>query len=191
MNERLYFDWNATAPLRGKPGAAVLAALDVTGNPSSVHAEGRTARRLVEEARESVALLVAAEPRNVAFTSGGTEANMLALTPASGTGTAVQGKLLISAIEHVSVLAGGRFPASTVERLPVTGSGQIDLSALDRSLAQLAGRVLVSVMLANNETGVVQPVSQVASRVRNAGGVLHVDAVQAPGRIGCDIKALG
>jgi cysteine desulfurase len=191
MNERLYFDWNATAPLRREARAAVLAALDVTGNPSSVHAEGRTARRLVEEARENVALLVAAEPRNVAFTSGGTEANMLALAPASEAGATAQRKLLVSAIEHPSVLTGGRFPASAVERLPVTGNGQIDLLALDRRLAELAGRVLVSVMLANNETGVVQPVPQVASRVHHAGGVLHVDAVQAPGRITCDINALG
>jgi cysteine desulfurase len=191
MNERLYFDWNATAPLRREARAAVLAALDVTGNPSSVHAEGRTARRLVEEARENVALLVAAKPRNVAFTSGGTEANMLALTPASDTDATAHAKLLVSAIEHPSVLAGGRFPASAVEILPVTGSGQIDLSVLDRRLAELAGRHLVSVMLANNETGVVQPVSQVASRVHGAGGVLHVDAVQAPGRIACDINALG
>jgi cysteine desulfurase len=191
MNERLYFDWNATAPLRREARAAVLAALDVTGNPSSVHAEGRTAHRLVEEARENVALLVAAQPRNVAFTSGGTEANMLALAPASDAAATAPTKLLVSAIEHSSVLAGGRFSPSAIERLPVTGSGQIDLSALDRHLAELAGRVLVSVMLANNETGVVQPVSQVASLVHNAGGVLHVDAVQAPGRIACDINALG
>jgi cysteine desulfurase len=191
MNERLYFDWNATAPLRREARAAVLAALDVTGNPSSVHAEGRTARRLVEEARENVALLVAAEPRNVAFTSGGTEANMLALTPAAATATAAPAKLLVSAIEHSSVLAGGRFPASAIERLPVTGNGEIDLSALERRLAEIDGRVLVSVMLANNETGVVQPVSQVAALVHQAGGLLHVDAVQAPGRIICDINALG
>ncbi len=190
MSERLYFDWNATAPLRREARAAVLAALDVAGNPSSVHAEGRSARRLVEEAREQVALLVAAEPRNVAFTSGGTEANMLALTPAADAG-ATAARLLVSAIEHASVLAGGRFPASAVERLPVTGSGQIDLSTLNRRLAEIDGRVLVSLMLVNNETGVVQPVSQVASLVHQAGGLLHVDAVQAPGRIVCDIKALG
>jgi cysteine desulfurase len=191
MNERLYFDWNATAPLRREARAAVLAALDATGNPSSVHAEGRTARRLVEEARENVALLVAAEPRNVAFTSGGTEANMLALAPASGSDATAHVKLLLSAIEHASVLAGGRFPASAVERLPVTGNGQIDLSVLDRRFGELAGPVLVSVMLANNETGVVQPIPQVASLVHSAAGVLHVDAVQAPGRIRCDINALG
>jgi cysteine desulfurase len=191
MNERLYFDWNATAPLRREARAAVLAALELVGNPSSIHAEGRAARRLVEEARENVALLAATEPRNVVLTSGGTEANMLALTPASSSEAPAYAKLLASAIEHVSVLTGGRFPASAVERLPVTSSGQIDLSALDRRLADFAGRVLVSVMLANNETGIVQPVSQVASLVHRAGGVLHVDAVQAPGRISCDINALG
>jgi cysteine desulfurase len=191
MNERLYFDWNATAPLRREARAAVLAALDVTGNPSSVHSEGRTARRLVEEARENVALLVAGQPHNVAFTSGGTEANMLALSPTSDTGATAHTKLLISAIEHASVLAGGRFPASAIERLPVTGCGQIDLSVLDGRLAEFTGPLLVSVMLANNETGVVQPVSQVASLVHNVGGVLHVDAVQAPGRITCDINVLG
>jgi cysteine desulfurase len=191
MNERLYFDWNATAPLRREARAAVLAALDVTGNPSSVHAEGRTARRLVEEARENVALLVAAEPRNVAFTSGGTEANMLALARPSGADGTAHARLLVSAVEHASVLAGGRFPTSAIERLPVTGNGQIDLSVLDRRLGELAAPALVSVMLANNETGIVQPIAQVASLVHAAGGVLHVDAVQAPGRITCDIKALG
>jgi cysteine desulfurase len=190
MDERLYFDWNATAPLRPEARAAVRAALDVTGNPSSVHAEGRAARRLVDEARENVALLVAAQPRNVAFTSGGTEANMLALTPAPGTRATAHVRLLVSAIEHLSVLAGGRFLASAMERLPVTGSGEVDLAVLSSRLAELAGPLVVSVMLANNETGVVQPVSQVAQLVHKVGGVLHVDAVQAPGRIVCDINAL-
>ena len=191
MNERLYFDWNATAPLRREASAAVLAALELVGNPSSIHAEGRAARRIIEEARENVARLAAVESRNVIFTSGGTEANMLALTPASDGHRAAYAKLLVSAVEHISVLAGGRFVASAIERLPVTGSGQVDLSALDRRLAELSGPVLVSVMLANNETGVVQPVPQVADLVHRAGGVLHVDAVQAPGRISCDINALG
>jgi cysteine desulfurase len=191
MNARLYFDWNATAPLRREARAAVVAALDVLGNPSSVHAEGRLARRLVEEARENVALLVAAEPRNVAFTSGGTEANMLALTPPADIDATAPAKLLVSAIEHSSVLTGGRFSARAMGRVPVTERGQIDLSALERCLGEINGRGLVSVMLANNETGVVQPVSQVASLVHRAGGVLHVDAVQAPGRIACDINEIG
>jgi len=186
MTERIYLDWNATAPLRSEARAAALAALDVIGNPSSVHGEGRAARQLVEQAREQVAALVGAEPRNVVFTSGGTEANMLALVP-----TAARERLLISAIEHPSVLAGGRFPAGNVERLAVSRDGQIDLAALEQRLTALEGRALVSIMAANNETGVVQPVSQAARLVHSAGCILHVDAVQAAGRIPCDIDAMG
>src|SRR5262249_42039109 len=185
MTERIYLDWNATAPLRSEARAAALAALDVIGNPSSVHGEGRAARRLIEQAREQVAALVGAEPRNVVFTSGGTEANMLALVPLGGE------RLLTSAIEHPSVLAGGRLPAGNVERLPVTGDGQIDLTALEQRLAALRDRALVSIMAANNETGVIQPVAQAARLVHSAGGLLHVDAVQAAGRIGWDISAMG
>ena len=192
MTDRIYLDWNATAPLRPQARAAVLAALDSSGNPSSVHAEGRAARRLIEEAREKVAALVAAEPRNVVFTSGGTEANMLALTPASGPDGKAPDRLLISALEHPSVLAGGRFAAAAVQRVPATGDGRIDLAALADALAALEGRrALVSLMLANNETGVVQPVSEAARLTHEAGGVLHVDAVQAAGRIPCDINAIG
>jgi len=185
MNERIYLDWNATAPLREEARTAALAALDLVGNPSSVHREGRAARHVIEQAREQVAALVGAAPRNVVFTSGGTEANVLALVP-----TAARDRLLVSAIEHPSVLAGGRFPAGSVEHLPVTGSGEVDLAALERRVAALEGRALVSLMLGNNETGVVQPVSQAASVVHAAGGTLHVDAVQAAGRIPCDINAL-
>ena len=192
MTDRIYLDWNATAPLRPQARAAALAALDIAGNPSSVHAEGRAARRLIEEAREKVAALVAAEPRNVVFTSGGTEANMLALTPASGPDGKAPDRLLISALEHPSVLAGGRFAAAAVQRVPATGDGRIDLAALADALAALEGsRALVSLMLANNETGVVQPVSEAARLTHEAGGVLHVDAVQAAGRIPCDINAIG
>jgi cysteine desulfurase len=185
MADRLYLDWNATAPWRPRARAAVSAALDVVGNPSSVHAEGRSARRLVEEARESVAALVGAEPRNVVFTSGGTEANMLALAPANA-----RDRLLVSAIEHPSVLAGGRFVAAAVERLPVGADGELVLEALERRLAALGGRALVSLMLANNETGVVQPISQAARLVHAAGSLVHVDAVQGCGRIAFDINAL-
>jgi cysteine desulfurase len=191
MTERTYLDWNATAPLRPEARAAVHAALDAIGNPSSVHAEGRAARRLVELAREQVAALVGAQARNVVFTSGGTEANMMALVPVAGRDGAVCKSLLVSAIEHPSVLAGGRFPAAAVERLPVSGDGLIDLAALERRLAQRAGPALVSLMLANNETGVVQPVSEAARLVHEAGSLLHVDAVQAAGRIPCDINTLG
>jgi cysteine desulfurase len=190
MTDRAYLDWNATAPLRPEAREAMCEALDVAGNPSSVHAEGRAARRLVEAARERVAALVGAEPRNVVFTSGGTEANVLALSPAAGAGNEPCRRLMVSAIEHPSVLAGGRFSAAAVERLPVTGRGEIDLSALGTRLKAAEGRVLVSLMLANNETGIVQPVSEAAHLVHQAGGMLHVDAVQAAGRITCDINAL-
>jgi cysteine desulfurase len=193
MADRVYLDWNATAPLRPEAREAMIAALDEAGNPSSVHAEGRAARRLVEDARRRVAALVGAEPADVVFTSGGTEANALALTP--GQGTAGPQVLLVSAIEHPSVLAGGRFAADAVIKVPVAPDGRVDLAALERQLARLErdrrGRALVSLMLANNETGVVQPVAAAAEIVHRAGGLLHVDAVQGAGRIPCDINALG
>jgi cysteine desulfurase len=177
-----YLDWNATGKLRPQAHAAMLAALEVTGNPSSVHSAGRAARRLVEEARERVAALVNVSAREVVFTASGTEANMLALTPALGDA------LLMSAIEHPSVRSGGRFPA--VEEIAVTAEGVIDLAALERRLGGCT-RPLVSIMLANNETGVIQPVGMAAALVHAAGGLLHVDAVQGPGRIACDFNALG
>src|SRR5262245_60979909 len=168
MTARVYLDWNATAPLRPQARAAMAAALDLCGNPSSVHAEGRAARRLIEVARAEVAAIVGAEARNVVFTSGGTEANVLALSPGLGTGRdrLPCERLLVSAIEHPSVLAGGRFAPGSVEQVPVTADGRLDVAALGRRLAALktegARRPLVSIMLANNETGVVQPVREAA-----------------------------
>jgi cysteine desulfurase len=182
MATRAYLDWNATAPLRPEARAAIAAALETTGNPSSVHAEGRTARKLVDRAREQVAALVHVSPRDVVFTSGGTEANAMALSPSMG------GSLLVSAIEHPSVRSGGRFAA--VEDVPVTAEGIVDLAALERLVAG-RNRPLVAIMVANNETGVIQPVSEAAAIVHAAGGLLHVDAVQGPGRIGCNFNALG
>jgi cysteine desulfurase len=178
--ERVYFDWNATAPLRDAAQEAWRHALAVPGNPSSIHAEGRAARRLVEDAREAVARLA------------GTEANALALTPSIETASEKRprDRLLISAIEHASVRTGGRFAREAVEELPVDADGRLDLAALAQALTR-AARPLVSVMLANNETGVVEPVAEAAAVVRAAGGLLHVDAVQAAGRIPCDIGALG
>src|SRR5262249_10218927 len=114
MGERVYLDWNATAPLRPEARAAMAEALDLPGNPSPVHGEGRAAHRLIEQAREAVAALVGAQARNVVFTSGGTEANMLALAPGTGQGGAPRERLLVSAIEHPSVLAGGRFAPPAV-----------------------------------------------------------------------------
>jgi len=178
----VYLDWNATAQLRPEAQAAMTAALGVTGNPSSVHAAGRAARHLIETAREQVAAMVGTSPREVVFTSGGTEANMLALSPSLGD------TLLVSAIEHPSVKCGGQFAA--VEEIPVTAAGIVDLALLGRMLASRS-RPLVSLMLANNETGVVQPVAEAAALVHGAGGLLHVDAVQGPGRIECHFAALG
>jgi cysteine desulfurase len=168
------------------------AAMEVVGNPSSVHADGRAARRVVEEARGRVAALVGSDPRNVVFTSGGTEANALALTPAIQVGdSGSRGRLLMSTIEHPSVRAGGRFPPHMREDIPVTPDGIADLAWLAKRLRELGeGRPLVSLMLANNETGIVQPVAAAADIAHAAGGLLHVDAVQAPGKIGCDINAL-
>ena len=191
MSDRIYLDWNATAPLRPQAREAMVRALERIGNPSSVHAEGRAARALIEHAREEVAALVGGAPRDVVFTSGGTEANALALTPNIGGNGPVRERLLVSAIEHPSVLAGGRFPADAIERLPVETGGCIDLATLERRLAALHGGALVSLMLANNETGVIQPVAEAARLVHAAGGFLHVDAVQAAGRIPIDINALG
>ena len=190
MPDRVYLDWNATSPLRPEAREAMAAAWDLCGNPSSVHAEGRQARRLVEEARAAVASAVGALPRNVVFTSGGTEANALALTPGlrRGSGLPVE-RLLVSAIEHASVLAGGRFPAEAISMIGVTSAGLLDLDHL-RTKLEAGPPALVSVMLANNETGAVQPVAQVAEIVHAAGGLLHVDAIQALGKISFDIKAL-
>jgi cysteine desulfurase len=190
MPDRIYLDWNATAPLRREAREAMAAAWDLDGNPSSVHAEGRHARRLVEEARAGVARAVGALPRNVVFTSGGTEANALALTPGlrRDSGLPVE-RLLVSAIEHASVLAGGRFPAQAIGTIGVTGSGLLDLDRL-RALLQSGSPALVSVMLANNETGAVQPVAEAAEIVHAAGGLLHVDAIQALGKISFDINGL-
>ncbi|MFL6798510.1 MAG: cysteine desulfurase family protein [Xanthobacteraceae bacterium] len=182
MSKQIYLDWNATAPLRQEARMAALAAFDLVGNPSSVHGEGRAARRMIEEARGHVAALVGAEPRDVVFTSGGTEANVLALHPSQP-----DERLLVSAVEHPSVLAGGRFPAGAVERLPVNSEGQVDLSALGLRLRDLGGKALVSVMLANNETGVMQPISRIAPLVGAEGARLHVDAVQAAGRVDCSV----
>jgi cysteine desulfurase len=190
MPDRVYLDWNATTPLRPEAREAMAAAWDLPGNPSSVHAEGRKARRLVEDARAAVAGAVGALPRNVAFTSGGTEANALALTPGLRlkSAPAVQ-RLVVSAIEHASVLAGGRFPAEAIAAVGVSGSGLLRLDRLREALAD-GPPALVSVMLANNETGAVQPIAEVAEIVHAAGGVLHVDAIQGLGKISFDISAL-
>ncbi|BAR61693.1 cysteine desulfurase [Bradyrhizobium diazoefficiens] len=191
MPSRVYLDWNATTPLRPEARAAMVAAFDLIGNPSSVHAEGRQARRLVEDARATLAAAVGALPRNVVFTSAGTEANALALSPGlrGPSGGPVE-RLLVSAVEHASVLAGGRFPADKVGHIKVTRAGVVDLDHL-RALLKDGPPALVSIMAANNETGALQPVAEAARIVHEAGGLLHVDAIQALGKIPFNINAVG
>jgi cysteine desulfurase len=190
MPDRVYLDWNATTPLRPEARQAMAAAWEVAGNPSSVHAEGRQARRLVEDARAAVSAAVGARSQDVVFTSGGTEANALALTPGlrRGAGDPVR-RLLVSAIEHMSVLSGGRFSPEAIGTIQVAGSGLIDIDHLRRLLAD-GPPALVSAMLANNETGALQPVGEVADIVHQAGGLLHVDAIQALGKIPFDINLM-
>ena len=191
MPDRVYLDWNATAPLRPEARQAMAAAWDLVGNPSSVHAEGRHARRLVEDARSVIASAVGAPARNVVFTSGGTEANALALTPGSrgAAGMPVQ-RLLASAIEHASVLAGGRFADGAMTTIGVTSSGVLDLDLLREALST-GPPALVSVMAANNETGALQPITEASEIVHAGGSLLHVDAVQALGKMPLDISSMG
>ncbi|QRM55608.1 cysteine desulfurase family protein [Sinorhizobium sp. BG8] len=193
---RTYLDWNATAPILPVAREAILAALDLVGNPSSVHGEGRAARTIIEAARRDVAALVQAEPANVVFTSGATEAANLVLTPDFRMGrTPLKMSLLyVSAIEHPAVREGGRFAKGDVSEIPVTSDGVLDVAALSRALEvhdRETGLPLVAVMLANNETGIVQPVRDVAELVHRHGGLLLVDAVQAAGRMKLSIAELG
>lgn len=193
---RLYFDWNAGAPMKAIARARLVDLLDRPGNGSSVHAEGRAARAVLEEARRSVARLCGAETKGVMFCSGGTEAANTVLTPEwtlFGKPYSLD-RLLVSAVEHPAVARGGRFPADRVEIIPVDGNGIVDLEFLDRRLGELSSRgerALVSVMMANNETGVVEPVAEVARIARAHGALVHSDAVQAAGKLPIDIEALG
>ncbi len=191
MSDRAYFDWNATTPLRDEARRAMIDALDLPGNASSVHAEGREARKWIEGARTAIAHAVGALPKNLVFTSGGTEANALALAPGlRRDGAPPVERLVVSAIEHASVLAGGRFSQAAIERIGVTRDGIVDLGHL-RELLHGRPPALVSIMLANNETGAIQPIAEAAEIVHAAGGFLHVDAVQAFGKIPFEMRALG
>ncbi|MDX8493284.1 cysteine desulfurase family protein [Mesorhizobium sp. VK22B] len=190
---RAYLDYNASAPLLPEARAAVVAALDAA-NPSSVHTEGRAARRLIEDARRDIARLVNAKPEHVVFTSGATEAASTLLTPdwQMGRGAVRMSRLYVSEADHPCVLGGGRFPAAQVTRVGVDRDGIADLDALAKALAahdKADGLPLVAIHAANNETGVIQPVGRIAEIVKAAGGVLVVDAVQAAGRNPIDISA--
>jgi len=181
MSRDIYLDYNATAPLRPEALAAIAAALAETGNASSVHRFGRRARKRVEDAREAVAALAGATPAAVVFTSGGTEANNLALRGAG------RERLLVSDIEHDSILAA----APAAERIAVGPDGVVRLEALAALLQRDRRAALVAVMLANNETGVVQPLGQIVELAHAHGALVHADAVQAAGKIGIDFAALG
>ncbi len=182
-----YLDYNATAPVRPEATAAVLKALAMTGNASSAHAAGRAARALVEAARANVAALAAASPASVTFVSGGAEANALAIHSALAAGC---DRVIVGATEHDTVLETARVAGAPFSVWPASDQGLADLDWLEAALAR-GGRPLVCLMLANNETGVIQPVAEAARRVRAAGGWLHVDAVQAAGKIAIDLEALG
>lgn len=200
MAERAYLDHNASTPLRPAAAEAMAHALALCGNPSSVHAEGRTARSVIDQARHQVSAAAGGEARNVIFTSGATEAlNTLlrpspAVTSRSGAGRAE--RLLVLATEHSAALAGGGFAAGAVERIPVDGDGIADLAWLKRRLSELSelngnrAPVTVAIQLANSETGVIQPVAEAAAVVSGHGALLVCDAVAAFGWIDCDIKTL-
>jgi cysteine desulfurase len=179
MSTRHYLDANASEPLRPEAMEAMAAAASLVGNPASVHAEGRAARRLLEDARERLASHFGARPEAVVFTSGATEANALAMHALAG-----QSAAIVFAAEHDSVRAN---PAAR-RVLPVDRDGVADLAALEAALIERPA--LVCLMLANNETGVLQPVAEAAALCRRYGAPLHVDAVQAAGRIPVDLAAL-
>jgi cysteine desulfurase len=175
-----YLDHNATSPLRPEAFDAMVAALTTGGNPSAVHAVGRKARGLVDKARRQVAARVGALTAEVIFTSGGTEANNMALAGAG------RRRVLISSIEHESVQRA--VPEADI--VPVDGEGVLDLAALERKLATSDEPALVSVMFANNETGVLQPMADVVRIARKAGALVHCDAVQAAGKVPIDLHGI-
>ena len=180
VTNAIYLDHNATAPLRPEAREAMIRALSVTGNPSSVHGFGRAARRLVEEGREAVAALVGTSPAQVVFTSGGTEANAMALGGLAGAGR----RIVVSAVEHPSVLK-----AQDATLVPALPDGRMALESLDEVLTD-AGPALVSLMAANNETGVIQPLAEAVGIARRHGALVHCDAIQATGKIPIDFNTL-
>ena len=184
---RTYLDYNATAPLLPAAREAALAAMDATGNPSSVHGEGRIARKIVEDAREKVAALVGAKAGNIVFTSGATEANAWALSRPWTT-------IMLPKIEHDSVLAPARLSGADVIEVDANADGQTCVAQIGEFVAQQSGqcdRQLVALQMANNETGSLQPVTQAGAICREHGLALHVDAVQAAGRVPIAFSALG
>lgn len=189
---RVYLDYNASAPLLPAARAAMIDALEVTANPSSVHGEGRRARQIIEGARRDVAALVNAGRDHVVFTSGATEAAATLLTPdwRMGRSALRMSRLYVSQADHPCLLNGGRFDAERVTRIGVDANGVADLGALERALGahdKSEGLPLVAIHAANNETGVIQPLAGLSAVVKAAGGALVVDAAQAAGRIPLDM----
>ena len=183
MTEQVYLDYNASAPLCMQAKQAMIAAMDVAGNPSSVHASGRAARKIVDHARRTIADLLGGDSERIIFTSGGTEANNLALNGLEDV------TVFTSAVEHPSVIEA----RPDAKRIPVDANGVIDLTALEEMLkdaSEAEQKVLVSVMLANNETGVIEPVAKVGLLAREYGAKVHCDAVQALGRLPVDMGRL-
>ncbi len=176
----IYLDHNASSPIKPAVRAAVMEAMERTGNPSSVHRYGRIARKHIEEARAKVAALVGVKPSQVIFTSGGTEANNMALRSGGVT------TLLPSAIEHDSILS----VASDALRLPVKMEGVVDLTKAEKIFKDTKAPALIAVMLVNNETGVIQPIAEIVRLAQQYGHKVHTDAVQAAGRLPLDFKAL-
>ena len=193
---RSYLDYNATAPLRPEVKAGMVDAWDLVGNASSVHKEGREARAAIERSRQDVADLVGGSARRVIFTSGASEANMLALTPNMKVEYQPDPAyvLYVSAIEHPSALSGGRFDADSRRVIPVLQNGLVDLDALRQLLKEhdpQSGRPMIAVMAVNSETGVIQPIADIAEIAKEFNAYFHLDAVQAAGRIPLDMTSLG
>jgi cysteine desulfurase len=190
----IYADYNATAPLRPEAREAMIAAMDVGANPSSVHGPGRAARKLLETARAQVGVAIGGRAQDIVFTSGGTEANALAL---HGVVAQLERKctLLVSAIEHEAVVKNAGYAGVGVETAYVTPLGTLDLDWLRERLGKWDhardGPPILAIMLANNETGVIQPVAEAAAMVREAGGLTHCDAVQGLGKIMVNVGLLG
>lgn len=190
--DHIYLDYNASAPLRPAVREHMVEVFAHSGNASSIHGPGRKARGRIETAREQVGALCGARAKNVIFTGGGTEANVTALSP----GWLIEGsplgldRVFVSATEHPSVLSGGRFEPGAVEQIPVGADGVVDVDALEarvKAVHHEGERVLVSVMAANSETGVINPVAEIGSRLAETEAIFHVDAVQAAGRMPLDI----
>lgn len=182
QKKRIYLDYNATCPMRPEVIEATTSAMAISGNPSSVHHEGRQARKLIEAARTKVSELIGCSAKQVIFTSGATETNNMLLK-----GYAPHRRLLVGSIEHSSVVKSG----VDVEYLPVLSNGLIDLEALKNILDNSTEPTFVSIMTVNNETGIIQPIKDIAALVKNFDCVFYTDSAQAAGRIPIDFNAMG